>query len=318
MADHLFGRGGTASLDLLAAQGIEVARNPHARPLTAEELIWMGHACVGVVAGAERYTADVLSHLPVLRCISRVGVGMENIDLVAAHERGIEVRITPEAPTQAVAEFTVALMGTMLRGVPRMDRAIRQGTWAPHLGRQLAGTRVGLIGLGRIGRAVATLLHALGCEVVAVDVAPMDEWAAAHGVRLLPLEELLQSVDVVSLHLPYSDQVHHLIDDRVLRLMRPGTYLVNTARGALVDEAALYRALVDGQLAGAALDVFGQEPYAGMLAGLEQVVLTAHAASHTREGRARMEAEAVENLLDALRHTAPHSRRPERVDREDR
>lgn len=300
VADHRFLAGDTTQLGRLTASGLTVVSNPHGRRLSTQELLALGSDCLGVIAGSEHYSDDVLAQLPRLRCISRIGVGTDNIDLDAARRRGVTVCTTPDAPTQAVAEFTVGVMLALVRGIPRMDRAVHAGGWDPHLGRQLDSLRVGLIGLGRIGRAVTGLLRGWGCNVTGCDIAPVETWAQAAGVRLMPLEDLLPTADLVSLHLPHTPATHHLINTRTIGLMKPGALLVNTSRGGLIDEDALHAALVGGRLGGAALDVFAEEPYRGPLASLDGVLLTAHAASHTAEARRRMEREAVENLLDVL------------------
>ncbi len=300
VADHRFLAGDTTPLDHLTASGLTVVRNPHGRRLSTEELLALGGGCLGVIAGSEHYTDDVLARLPRLRCISRIGVGTDNIDLAAARRRGVTICTTPDAPTQAVAEFTVGVMLALIRGITRMDHAVHAGRWEPYLGRQIDSLRVGLIGLGRIGRAVAGLLRGWGCDLCGSDIAPAETWAQAAGVRLMPLEELLPTADLISLHLPHTPATHHLINARTIGLMKPGALLVNTARGGLIDEDALHAALVAGRLGGAALDVFDGEPYRGSLASLEGVLLTSHAASHTAEARQRMEREAVENLHRVL------------------
>lgn len=284
----------------LEAAGCEVVVNPHGRRLTEDELVALAADCDGVIAGSERYSDAVLARLERLRCVSRVGAGLDNVDLAAAARRGVTVRNTPDAPTRAVAEFTVGLMLALVRGIPLMDRRIRVGTWMPHLGAQLDDLRIGLVGIGRIGRAVAGLLSGWGAALYATDIVLPSESILAQGVRMLPLAALLPGVDVVSLHLPHTPHTHHLINARSIELMRHGAFLVNTSRGGLIDETALYAALLSERLGGAALDVFADEPYGGPLTALDTVILTSHAASQTDEARRRMAREAVENLLTAL------------------
>lgn len=300
VADHRFLAGDTTPLDRLTASGLIVASNPHGRRLSTQELLALGGDCLGVIAGSEHYTDDVLEGLPRLQCISRIGVGTDNIDLDAARRRGVTVCTTPDAPTRSVAEFTIGLMLALVRAIPLMDRNVRAGAWQPHLGRQLDHLRIGLVGLGRIGRAVTGLLRGWECELYGCDVVPVEAWADGAGVQVVPFEILLNSSDIVSLHLPHTPDTHHLINARTIALMRPEALLVNTSRGGLIDEAALYAALADGRLGGAALDVFADEPYGGPLALLNNVLLTPHAASHTREARQRMERDAVANLLAVL------------------
>ena len=270
--------------------------NPYGRRLTEQEVsaLIAEHRPVGLLAGVEPLTRTVLAAAQGLRVISRCGVGVDSVDLEAARELGITVCTTPEAPVPSVAELTIALMLTALRRIPQTDAAIRSGRWPKPEGNLLGGKTVGIIGCGRIGSAVAALVRAFGCTVLGYDPA-----VAEHGIcAMTGLHELLSDSDIVTLHAPAVAATRKMIDASALALMKPQAILVNTARGALVDEAALERALRDGTIALAALDVFDEEPYAGALVHLpEKTVLTSHIASGAREARARMEAEAVKNLL---------------------
>jgi len=287
-------------MELLVEAGIEAVMNPHHRKLTAEEVVELASGCDGIIAGVEPLTAEVMDRLPQLRCISRVGVGLQNVDLQAAAARGVVVRNTPDGPTSAVAELTIGLAFAVLRRIPLADRNLRKGVWKKEMGRLLQRKQVGIIGLGRIGRLVAEKFLNLGCEVCATDPAPDESWLKEHPVTLLPLEALLRRSDIISLHLTYEPGGGPLIGEAEIKLMKDGAYLLNLARGEVVDEEALYRALSNGWIAGAALDVFMDEPYRGRLTELDQVVLTPHLGSYAREGRLRMEVQAVENLLDVL------------------
>jgi glyoxylate reductase len=230
-----------------------------------------------------------------LAIVAQYGVGYDNVDLVAARERGVVVTNTPDVLTRASAELTIALILALLRRVAEGDRLIRHGErWSLSptfmLGAELHGRTLGVVGLGRIGREVARLARAHGMRVV--------HTSRSSG---LPLERLLAEADVVSLHTPLTPQTRRLIDDRALSLMRRDAYLVNTSRGAVVDEDALVRALSEGRIAGAALDVFEHEPHvARALLELENVVLTPHVASATVEAREAMGMLCVEALRDVL------------------
>lgn len=284
-------------LRLLAQAGLAVRRNLHGRKLTAEEAREMLAGCVGVIAGTEPLTAQVLGALPGLRAISRLGVGLDNVDLEAAARLGIRVDIAPEGLANAVAELTLGVLLDLLRHISRMDRELRAGIWTKRTGGLLRGRRVGLVGYGRIGRATAHLLAAFEAEVAYADpcVAPEPD-----GPRRMTLEELLPWAEVVSLHCPGQANGGALLGAEALGGMRPGALLINCARGGLVDEQALAQALEQGHLAGAALDGFAVEPYAGPLQGFENVVLTPHVGSYAREARVRMELQAAQNLLLAL------------------
>jgi D-3-phosphoglycerate dehydrogenase / 2-oxoglutarate reductase len=286
-------------LDLLQQAGFEVRMNAHGRQLTPEESRGLLDGVVGLIAGTEKLAGDLLRAVPSLRVISRVGVGIDNVDLAAARELGIAVRNTPEAHVDAVAELTLAGLLAALRSVPDCHGGVRAGAWKKPMGRLLRGKTVGLVGFGRVGRAFARLLAPFGCPILAVDPA-RDPAAAELGARYVELGELLPACDVVSLHLPYARAVHHIIGAAELAAMRDDAVLVNTSRGGLVDEDALAAHLRARPRALAYLDCFEKEPYAGPLGQLPGCVVTAHIGSYAREARERMEREAVENLLDAL------------------
>ena len=295
-----FARFDGTPLERLRAAGCTARLNPHGRRLRPEETAALLDGVVGVVAGTEAYSADLLAAARSLRVISRVGVGVDGIDLGAAARLGITVRTTPEAPAEAVAELTLGLMLALARHIAEADRALRGGKWSPLAGRLLEGRTLGLVGLGRIGRRVAELCAPLRMEVLASEPAPDLAFVRAYGVGLVGLDTLLENADVVSLHAPLTRETRHLLNAERLSRMRHSALLVNTARGGLVDEEALAEALAAGTLAGAALDVFEEEPYAGPLRGLERALLTCHMGSATEETRIAMECEAVENLLAAL------------------
>ncbi len=286
-----------APLDLLKAAGLEVALNSLGRKLTKDEAKQLLRGFDGVIAGTETLDGEVLAALPGLRVISRCGTATENVDLVAAGKLGIRVANTPDAPTAAVAELTVALLLDCLRRVSAADRKIRQGKWEKPMGELLEGKTVGLVGFGRIGRSVARLLLAFGCRLLAYDPAGIKESA---GVSAVSLPELIAASDIVTLHLP-SQKGGALVDEAFLAKMKPGSYLINAARGDLVDEAALAATLKSGRLAGAGIDTFGREPYSGELTGLDNVVLTPHIGSYARQARIRMEVQAAENVIAGLK-----------------
>ncbi len=287
-----------SALQNLQKAGHEVVFNPTGRRLSEAEVAQLlGNDVVGMIAGVEPLTRGVLESAAALRVISRCGMGMDNVDSAAARARHNLLYNTPDAPSSAVAELTVALMLDLLRNVSRSDRIIRAGQWQPLMGRQIEGQTVGIVGYGRIGKKVAALLCGFGAHLLVCDI---REAATDDGVGFCRLETLLKDSNIVSLHLPYSTTTRHLIDERALALMKSDAFLVNTSRGGLVDEAALERALRADKLAGAALDCFEQEPYKGPLTDLPQVVLTAHMGSYARECRASMELEAATNLVQGL------------------
>lgn len=282
-------------LEMLAQFGYEAVLNPLGRKLSAEEAVAQLQGCVGVVAGTEPLTGDVLAACPGLRVVSRCGVGLDNVDMGAAARLGIEVRNTPDGPTQAVAELTLAMVLDLLRSVSRMDRELRGGTWKKRMGFMLQGKRLGIVGMGRIGQAVARTFAAMGASVAYCD--PVEAVCCFQHLELL---ELLSHSDIVCLHCSRPAGGCTLLGRDELAAMPRGAWLVNCSRGGLVDEEALHELLLSGHLSGAALDVFDREPYQGPLAALDNVVLTPHVGSYAREGRIQMEIDAVRNLLEVL------------------
>lgn len=285
-----------AQLSDLEKAGVEVKLNPFAARLTEKQVIdLLGTDTIGLIAGLEPLTKNVLQAAKSLKVIARVGTGLDSVDLVAAKELEIIVLNTPDAPTKAVAELTIAHILGLLRHLSQADRQIRNGIWKGLMGSLLETKTVGIVGFGRIGKRVATLLSALGASVLI-----SDAQVKSGDFQNVGLDELCTRSDIVSLHLPYSEATHHIIDEKRINLMKKGSFIVNISRGGLVDEAMLLAALKSGHLAGAALDCFEQEPYEGELRNLENVQITAHMGSYARETRDLMEQEASRLLVNAL------------------
>ena len=284
-------------LSIVKGSGLEVKLNPYKARLTENQVIeLLGDHTVGLIAGLESLSASVLKKASALKVIARVGTGLDSVDCDAATKLGITVLNTPDAPTSAVAELTLGHILGLLRNIARTDRQIRSQNWQGQMGSLLENKTVGVVGYGRIGRKVADLASCFGAKIVV-----SDPFSKKNDFNNLPLDELCQKVDILTLHLPYGDDTHHLIASRQLQLMKKGSYLINVARGGLVDEIALFKMLETGHLAGAALDCFEQEPYSGPLSKLENVQMTAHMGTYARETRDQMEKEASGLLVKALR-----------------
>ncbi|HSF31667.1 MAG TPA: phosphoglycerate dehydrogenase [Candidatus Tectomicrobia bacterium] len=258
------------------------------RPDSQDELITRirgAHTVVNIRAYC-KFTADVLKACPGLKHLAVWGTGTDNVDLPAAKGLGILVTNTPNTATDAVAEHGMALMLAVARQIPAIDAQVKRGEWARGMLMQLAGKTLGILGTGAIGLRMAQLGRGIGMNVIAWTYHPDASKAEAVGFRYLPtLGEVLQEADVVSLHLRYSPDTEHIIGAKELALMKPTALLVNTARGQLVDQRALYEALRDGSIAGAGLDVFEQEPIDPQdpLLTLPNVVLSPHTAGTTPE-----------------------------------
>ena len=304
----------------LLAQECDVRANGEDRPMERAELLEAVAAVDGYLSMiTDAVDAELMDAAPRLRVVSNMAVGYNNIDVAAATQRGIVVTNTPGILTEATAELAFALVLAAARRVVDLDRRTRAGEWtcwAPllFLSREVSGKTLGVVGLGRIGRAVARRARAFGMRVLYHNRSRLDEAEERDlGVEYAERDDLLRTSDFVSLHVPLSGETRHLIGPRELGLMKPTAYLVNTSRGAVVDEAALVEALRKKRIEGAGLDVYENEPLlAPGLTALENVVLMPHVGSATVETRARMARMAAENLLSALRGERPaHAVNPE-------
>ncbi len=282
-----------APRDKLVSTGFEVMNNPFGRKLTKKELLDLLPGVSGIIAGLEPLDHEVMSQSS-LNVISRCGSGMSNVDLVAAKELGIQVCSTPYGPTSAVAELTVGTLLSLMRMVPQMDRSLHEGKWDKRIGAQLEGKTVVIIGFGKIGKKVAALLAPFNVRLLAVD----PNLSGTKGeAEVMSLNDALREADIISIHSSGHDQI---IGETEFNIMKKGAFLLNAARGGLVDETSLVRALEEGKIAGAWLDTFSTEPYIGPLAKYPQVILTPHVGSYTLECRRSMEMEAVDNLISAF------------------
>jgi D-3-phosphoglycerate dehydrogenase len=249
----------------------------------------------------------VIAAAPHLKVVSKHGVGVDNVDVPAATRAGVIVTNTPGANQVAVAEMAVALIMALTRKLAYHDMVVKSGSWSRIIGTELAGKTVGLVGLGRIGKEVVLRLEGFQVKFLAYDVYHDNTFAAEHRVRFVELNELLAESDVVTLHAVLTSDTQSLISEYELGLMKPGAYLVNTARGGLVDEQALYRALVENRLAGAGLDVFAEEPPTNspLLQLGDKVLLAPHLGAQTTETVLRMGKMAAENIVQVLQGERP-------------
>ena len=298
-----FGEHDEGPLELLKASGYPYKIHNTGKRITSAELLSNAFDASVILAGVESYDAKALESLPNLRCISRCGVGIDSIDMQAAKQRSIEVLNTPGIPTQAVAELALTMFLALSRNLPRQIDSMRDCRWERLETHLLSGKIVGLIGLGSIGQRVAELCNAFGAKVIAFDPFALKSIAEKINVSLVSKEQLLVAADIISLHASKGADKTFLIDVNELNLMKYGAYLVNLARGEMVNESALIDALHAGKLAGAGLDVFGEEPYKGPLCNFKQVILTPHSATNTIETRSNMELKCVQNALQFLQNT---------------
>lgn len=283
--------------ELLEAEGFQIRLNPYNRRLTRSDYPACFKDVDFILAGLEPYDRDVFASYPGIRVLSRIGIGVDSIDLDAARAHDVAVYNTPAAPSRSVADLTVGFIICLTRGTIPMHVDFHQGRWNPYLGRELTGLTVGLLGFGRIGGMVAERLQAFGTRLIACDPRWDEGKAERFGVTRVGFAELLAASDILSLHLTLDPTTWHLIDGPRLDLMKPGAFLINTSRGGIVDDAALIKRLRLGRLGGAALDVFEAEPDTTGYAGVLNLVLSPHVGSNTVEARYRMEIGAVRNLI---------------------
>jgi D-3-phosphoglycerate dehydrogenase len=302
-----FGRKDASLRQNLDGAVAEVIYNPFGRPLTAAELRPLIADIDGYIAGMDEIDSSVIACARQLKIVSCYGVGFDHVDITAATGRGVLVTNSAGTNSAAVAELAIVLMLALARHLVTANDAVKTGKWPILDGISLRGKTVGLIGLGAIGREVALRLTSFGCCLVVYDPFVAPDLGMRLGVNLLSLEEVLSQADFVSLHLPVMDSTKGMVDRRFLEQMKDGAFLINTARGDLIDEEALLSALRSGHLRGAALDCFSREPpdRSNQLLRLPQVIATPHTGAHTDEAVNLMGWTALENCLTVLNGRIP-------------
>ncbi|CAG0981766.1 MAG: hydroxyacid dehydrogenase [Bacteroidetes bacterium] len=276
-----------------------IIQNPFKRKLTEKELIELlkKYNPEILIAGVEPITEKAMNASPNLKVIARVGVGLDNVDLIAAQKKNIEVLNTPDAVTAPVAELTLGLLLSLLRKIYTSHASILQHKWDRPMGMLLKGKTVGIMGAGRIGKYVANLVKAFGADVLIY-----DPFSSIHSYSIENnIETFASKADIITLHMPLTNENKEILNEKFFSMLKRGCYIVNTSRGELVNENDLYNALVSGKISGAALDVYNKEPYTGKLTELENVLLTAHIGSYAKEARYEMEKQAYEDAINYLK-----------------
>lgn len=297
-----FGESDPVALDLLKQNNISYTLNPFKRRLTEAEVAGLIGPYEVVIAGTEPITAAVLDRAPRLKLLAHTGIGLDNIDLAAARARGVAVTYTPAAPSPAVAELVIGQMIALLRKSVHADRGLREGKWNRIIGRRLANVTVGIIGVGRVGRLVIQHLQGFRPKRVLLnDLVTDNNFAKRNGCEWAEKEAIFREADIITLHVPLTPKTRKLIGPDELRMMRPEAILINTSRGPIVDETALFNALRELPHFSAAIDVFDEEPYKGTLAVLENCLLTCHMGSCTDDCRLQMETEAAKEVIRYFR-----------------
>ena len=285
-----FAEAGEDALNLLVSKGIEVVKNPFRRRMTEEEIIEHLKGAEGLLAGLEPLNENVLSHAPTLKAIARIGIGTDNVDFDACKRHGVKVSNTPDAPTLAVAEMTIAALFSILRMIVPANEDMHKGIWKKQLGESFSGQKVLIVGYGRIGKKVAEYMRFFGAQITVYDPFCPEE-------SVSDLREAVKEADIISIHASGKETI---FDDELFSNMKQGVILLNSSRGTLLDEKALENALQSGTIRYFWGDVFAEEPYSGNLIKYENAILTPHISSNTKQCRLAMEMEAAQNIIKDL------------------
>lgn len=297
VSTHPFSSTSPIPKQLVKENGIELSLNKHGRKNTSEELAQVIKDAEVLIAGTEKITEEVLKNAPNLKLISRVGIGLDGIDFDLCEQYGIRVAYTPDAPTMAVAELCVGMILDLARQVTITDKNIRKGIWKRHMGTLLYGKTVGILGMGRIGKSLIYLLSPFNVNFKVYDTVPDLAYGRLHKVAFVSKGELLKTSDIISVNVPLKEDTKDYIGMHELKQMQSHAIIVNTARGGIVNENDLYRALKENIIAGAGVDVFEEEPYEGNLRELDNCLLTCHMGASTIDSRTDMEVQAIEEAI---------------------
>jgi D-3-phosphoglycerate dehydrogenase len=262
-----------------------------------------------MIIGIDELSAEIIEKADKLKVISKYGTGLDNIDLPMATKKKIIVTNTPQANVDAVADLVFGLILSLARRIPEADQKTKNGKWEKIIGKSVWKKTLGIIGLGKIGKQVVKRARGFQMNILGFDLIKDKKFASRYGIKYVSLEKLLQKSDYITIHLPLNDATHHLIDDKELGKIKKDAFLINTSRGGIVDEQALYKALRNNQLKGAALDVYSNEPpVESPLKELDNVIMTPHIGAYTEEAIENMGMQAAQNLIDVLEGRKPKNR----------
>jgi D-3-phosphoglycerate dehydrogenase len=293
-----FGQLDFTPIRLLESANLEFVINPIGRKLKESELEELISDFDILIAGTEVISAKVISHAKHLKLIARVGIGLDNVDLLTAKKNGIIVTYTPDAPAKAVSDLTIGLMISLLRQIHISNVKMHEGNWYRFFGRRVGEVTIGLIGMGRIGLGVMSRLQGFGCKKILVhDIKPNHALENAFDFEWTDLDRIYKESDVISLHVPLTKLTKGMIGKSELLKMKSDAFIINTSRGGIINESDLFQVLKSGHLGGAAIDVFEQEPYMGELKNIQNCILTSHMGSMSIDCRSRMETEATQEVL---------------------
>ena len=286
---------------ILEEKNYQLKRNTSEKPLNNKEMVRLIKDVDGIIIGIDDLSGGLISQARNLKVISKYGVGVDNIDLEAATDRGIVVTNTPNANNDAVADLAFALMLALARKIPEVDRETKAGNWKKFIGSSVWKKKIGIIGLGKIGRQVAKRARGFSMEILGYDIFQDEKFAQKYGVTYVDLETLLKQADYVMLHTPLNDNTRGLISRPELEIMKQNSFLINTSRGGIINEKDLYKALKSKKIQGAALDAYAIEPpHDSPLKELDNIIMTSHNGAYTEEAIANMGVQAARNLIGIL------------------
>ena len=299
-------------LELLKSANIDYIFNPLNKKLTENELIKLVSDVDILIAGTEPITRRVLDKAPKLKMISRVGIGLDSVDLLAAREKNIKVSFTPDAPAPAVAELTMGLIFSLLRSIHLSNAQLHEGKWNRIFGRRISEVTIGIIGVGRIGSRVIRRTKPFGTPRFLVnDIDPSKRKDLDFKLEWVSKEKIYKESDIICIHLPLTKHTKNMIQKKDMLLMKKDAAIINVSRGGIINESDLYEVLKSGHLSGAAIDVFEEEPYIGKLTEIDRCILTAHMGSMSFDCRSRMEIEATEEVVRYCSNNALINQVPE-------
>lgn len=289
------------AIKMLTARGYEIQRNNTDRPYQKEEMLNLIRDIDGIIIGIDELSTEIIERADKLKVISKYGTGLDNIDINIATKKKIIVTNTPQANVEAVADLVFGLILSLARRVPEADQKTKSGKWEKIIGKSVWEKTLGIIGLGKIGRQVVKRAQGFKMNILVYDLIKDEKFAQNYSIKYVNLEELLQKSDYITIHIPLNDTTRGMISYKELGKIKKEAFLINTSRGGIVDEQALYKALRNNQLKGAALDVYSNEPpVESPLKELDNVIMTPHIGAYTEEAIENMGIQAAQNLIDVL------------------
>lgn len=292
-----FGRVDKEPLETLKKNGFDVTLNPYERKLSVEESKKIMSGYDALIAGTELLNHESLSTANNLKYICRLGAGMDSVNLADTQSRNIKVENTPSSHVDGVAELTLWGIISCLRSATESHYNLKNGNWVKPMGSLLKGKKVGIIGLGQVGKRLVKLLKPFEVKIFAIDAYPDKVFAEENGVKLTELNSLLKESDIISIHIPFTNENRYLLDEPQINMLKENAVLLNVSRGGLINEIALFKFLKQNSQASAYIDTFEEEPYNGPLKELNNIVLTPHIGSYAKEVRIAMEKEAANKVI---------------------